>query len=103
MAQPQDRNTNEAPRYRLTERCYLNDRLYDPDEMALDQNAEPLEDGTQPRKALIIAFRGVPAHYMEPVNDAAKAMCAKHPDRMRFIDPVNSLNIVGPGAEMAKA
>lgn len=88
----------EVPKYRLTEPAYLNDRLYLPDEQPLDMNAEALEDGTQPRKPLVIAYAGIPAHYMEPMNDAARAMCEKHADRMSFRDPINDLTIVTPAA-----
>lgn len=93
----------EVPKYRLTETAYLNERLYVPDEQPLDMNADPLDDGTQPRKPLIIAFAGIPAHYMEPVNDAARAMCEKHKDRMSFRDPINELTIVTPEPAQAKA
>jgi hypothetical protein len=85
----------EMPRYRLTEKAYLNDRLYDPEEMPLDQMAEPDDTGTLPRKPLIVGFAGIPAYYMEPVNDAAKAAIAKHPERMRFSNPIDELVIVG--------
>jgi hypothetical protein len=91
----------EPARYKLLEKCYLNDRLYDPETMPLDQNAEPLEDGTQPRKDLVIAFAGVPAHYMVPMNETAKAMCEKHKDRMQAMNPIDELTMVT--RETAKA
>jgi hypothetical protein len=97
MAETQAKRA-EAPRYRLTEKCYLNERMYDPDEMPFDQMAEANEDGSQPRKPLVITFAGVPAYYMEPMNDAARAMCEKHANRMHFLDPINSLHIVTPAA-----
>lgn len=91
----------EVPRYKLLEKCYLNDRLYDPESMPIDQNAEALEDGTQPRKDLVINFAGVPAYYMVPVNDAAKAMCEKHKDRMQAMNPIDELTMVTRQAAQA--
>ena len=92
-AKPQ---ASQVPRYQLTEKCYLNERLYDPDEMPLDTAAEPNDEGVQPRKALVISFKGVPAPYMIPVNDAAKAMCEKHKERMAAsVNPIDALTVVG--------
>lgn len=84
----------EVPKYRLTEKAYLNDRLYDPDEMPIDQNAEPDENGNLPRRPLVVAFAGIPGYYMEPVNDAARAMVQKHAKRMQFANPIDALSIV---------
>ena len=94
MAETQPNTSKVMPKYRITEKCYLNDRVYDPDDMPLDQNAEPGEDGILPRKPLIVAFAGVPAYYMEPMNEAAKEMVKKHPERMRHADPIEELTIV---------
>jgi hypothetical protein len=91
----------EAPKYKLLEKCYLNDRLYDPELQPIDQMAEPNEDGTQPRKDLIVAFKGVPAYYMVPVNAAAQAMCEKHRDRMTAMNPIDTLTMVTPAAAAA--
>lgn len=102
MAEAQTRKA-EMPRYRLTEKAYLNDRLYDPEEMQIDQNAEPDDNGAQPRKPLIVGFAGVPAYYMEPVNDAARAMVAKHGDRMKALNPIDELSIVTKAPAAAQA
>lgn len=95
MAEAQTTARREAPKYKLLEKCYLNERLYDPESMPIDQNAEPNDEGVLPRKDLIVAFSGVPAYYMVPVNDAAKAMCEKHKDRMHAMNPIDELTIVG--------
>lgn len=87
--------TGEMPKYRLTEKAYLNERLYNPEEMPFDQTAEPDESGSLPRRPLIVPFAGIPAYYMEPVNDAARAMCEKHKARMEFMNPIDQLSIVG--------
>jgi hypothetical protein len=99
MAEAQAPRRNEAPKYKLLEKAYLNERLYDPELQPLDQLAEPNEDGTQPRKDLIVTFAGVPAYYMVPVNDAAKAMCEKHKDRMTAMNPIDDLTMVTPEAQ----
>ena len=101
MAEAQSTPRREAPKYKLTEKAYLNERLYDPELMPIDHLAEPLEDGTQPRKDLVVTFDGIPGYYMVPVNGAAKAMCEKHADRMHAVDPIRDLTIVTP--EPAKA
>lgn len=75
MADPK----NEAPKYRITEICYHNDRIYDPALTPKDDNGDP--------KPLYMEFTGYPAHYMEPANDAARAMCQKHPASPWF-DPM---------------
>lgn len=94
MADTQTVRKGEVPKYRLTEKAYLNDRLYDPEEMPIDQSAEPDDTGALPKRPLIVAFPGIPAYYMEPVNDAARAMVAKHPERMRALNPIDELSIV---------
>lgn len=94
-AQQAPARKGEIPKYRITETCYLNERLYEPESMPFDQMADQLEDGTQPRKPLIVAFGGVPAYYMVPMNDAAKAMCEKHKDRMTAMgSPIDALTMV---------
>lgn len=66
----------EVPQYRLSEVAYINDRLLQPGE--------------------VIYFEDPPGPHMMPLNDAAKAMVAKHkPTR---VDPIESLTIVGPNA-----
>ena len=100
MATKQEASTNEVPRYRITEKCYLNDRIYDPDAQPLDPNAE-FEPGEEPpRKPLIIAWRGVPAHYMEPVNGAARDMALKHRSRMEYGgSPIDAMTVVNAAPE----
>lgn len=97
MAATQQRETSaEVPRYRITEKCYLNDRIYDPEGQPFDPSAEVEPGEEPPRKPLIISFRGVPAHYMEPVNDAARKMVEKHAERMAYSgSAIDSLTVVG--------
>ena len=105
MATKQEANTtNEVPRYRITEKCYLNDRIYDPDAQPIDPNAEVEPGEEPPRKPLIIAFRGVPAHYMEPVNEAAREKCKRHADRMEHAgSAIDALTVVGSPAQPVAA
>ena len=95
---------NEVPRYRITEKCYLNDRIYDPEAQPIDPNAEVEPGEEPPRKPLIISFRGVPAHYMEPVNEAAREKCKRHADRMEYAgSAIDSLTVVGSPAQPVAA
>ncbi len=56
----------EIPRYRLTEKCYLNEVLYDPEAM-------PIDPSTGESKPVFINWDKKPEYYMEPANDAARA------------------------------
>lgn len=78
---------NEVPKYRITQTCFHNDRIYDPAMQPKDDEGEP--------KPLYMEFTGHPAHYMEPANDAARAMYAKHPPAAWF-DPINRMTAVQP-------
>lgn len=69
----------EIPKYRITETCYHNDRIYDPALQPKDEDGEP--------KPLYMEFTGRPAHYMEPFNEAAKAMYRQFPPAPWF-DPM---------------
>lgn len=69
-----ERGEGEIPRYRITAVCYLDDRIYDPEE-------QPKDDNGDPKPLYYETDTEYPAWYMEPVNDAARAMCAKHPPR----------------------
>lgn len=93
----------EKPRYRLTEKAYINDRLLDPETMPFEADTGDEEEGPK-RKPLIITYEGIPGAHMIPVNDAAKLMCEKHKEQYsRSMNPVDRLSIVGPGADTAKA
>lgn len=94
----------EKPRYQLLEKAYINDRMYDPESMPFEENDSGDENELPQRKPLIIVYEGIPGAHMTPVNDAAKAMVEKHKEQHgRSLNPVNSLTILGPGAELAKA
>lgn len=56
-----EETNGETPRYRLTEKAYLNDTL-------MDVDAE-------------VDFTGIPGYYMKPLNQAAKDMLKKYPPR----------------------
>lgn len=77
-----DAEGNEIPRYRITAVCYHNDRIYDPESTPKDDEGE--------HKPLYMEFDGRPAHYMEPANDAARAMWEKYPPSAWF-DPINRM------------
>lgn len=73
----------QVPQYRLTGPVYVNETLYD--QGAVDRAPEP---------GILIYFKGIPNHHMEPVNDAAREMVKKHPpshmsavDRLTQITP----------------
>lgn len=92
----------EKPRYQLTEKAYINDRMYDPETMAFEPDTGD-EDEMPKRKPLIVVYEGIPGAHMLPVNAAAKAMCEKHKAQYeRSLNPVNNLTVVGPTAEMIK-
>lgn len=78
----------EKPLYQVLQKCYLNDRIYDPEAMGYLPTDPGDEDAEPERKPLVIAFDGPPAFYMIPQNDAAREMVKKHPERMKFMDPV---------------
>ncbi|MGF6764061.1 hypothetical protein P3T24_004392 [Paraburkholderia sp. GAS33] len=71
------------PRYRLTEKAYINDILYDPE--AQDPRLHEVD------------YEGIPGHHMEPVNAAAHYMKEKHPSK--YIDPIEDMTNVRAGGE----
>src|SRR5258708_37431994 len=84
------------PKYRLTEKAYIDDRIYDPEDPKL-RIKDAAEDDPK-FKPRIIEWDGEPAHYMVPMNDEAEAMVRKHPPRGG--DPLEGLTIsVGPRAK----
>ena len=74
-----------APKYRLTEAAYIDDRYLDP-------AAQPVDPQTGDPRPLFINFAGVPGHHMEPADDAAKAMKKKH--NQEYIDPILAMTVV---------
>lgn len=66
-----------APRYKLLEPAYIDDVMY-------PEGAE-------------INYAGVPGYFMEPVDDAARAMKKKHPSS--YIDPIAELQSIGNHAD----
>lgn len=79
---------DKIPRYRLTEKAYINDVLYEPREVRVG-------GGDAQTVYPEIQFRGVPGPHMVPINAAAKAMCEKHKERMKASDPVAALSVIG--------
>ena len=67
---------SEQAQYKLTEKAYIDDVLYEPD--------------------AVITFSGIPMHYMLPVNEAAKA--AKNTPEgkkaAKFLDPILAMTAV---------
>lgn len=72
----------EVPQYRLTEPAYISDVYYD--QAAIDSG-----------KAVIF-FQGVPAHFMAPLNAAAREQVKTH--QPKKIDPLEGLTVVGAKA-----
>src|SRR5436190_711715 len=75
----------EVPQYRLTEPAYINDVFF-------DQNQ--VDSG----KAVIYHV-GIPAHFMQPLNAAARAMVKEHAPKK--IDPLAALTVISPNAQPA--
>ncbi len=73
---------SDRPKYRITEVCHHNDRIYDPAMQPKDEDGEP--------KPLYMEFDGPPSYYMEPANEAAQAMYEKYPPTP-WIDPINAM------------
>ena len=79
----QQEEGGERPRYRITATCYLDDTILDP-------AATPKDDNGDPKPLYYETDTEYPAWYMEPVNEAAMAMCAKHPPAP-YGDAINAL------------
>ncbi len=79
MAEQQQQGKQEVPKYRITEKCYHFDKIYDP-------QAQPSDDDGN-LKPLYMDFTGRPAHYMEPANEAAREMARKYPPTP-WADPI---------------
>lgn len=93
------------PKYRLTEKAYIDDRLLDPESMpflqVVDSDDVTDENATPERKPLIIEYDGIPGPHMTPINDEAKAMAAKYPVQMgASLDPIDSLPIAAPSTAL---
>lgn len=70
------------PKYRLTEKAYIDDILYDPESPRLARKPEDITDESPEQfRPLFVEWDGEPAHYMVPVNEEAKAMVKRHPPR----------------------
>lgn len=82
------------PRYRLTEKAYLGDVMYDPESKPWQKDVDPPQ-----REPLIVDFLGRPGPHMVPVNEAAEAMMKKYPPMN--VDPIGELSIVGPEGTQA--
>lgn len=65
----EDKKPTGVPQYRLTERAYLNDKLY--------------ETGD------VIYWKDPPGAHMLPLNDAARAMVMKY--EPTWLDPISGL------------
>lgn len=86
---------SSVPQYRVLEVCHLNDMLVDPQASAVDpKNRGDMEKYGEFYPCFVF-FRGIPGPHLEPVNDAARAMCEKNADRMRPVNPVGELPLVG--------
>lgn len=95
QTQDVDQPKKEIPRYRLTEKCYLNDTLYDPENQPANPQYDPDTDPAwEAFKPIIIAWDKAPAYYMEPVNAAARERVKAQPPggKMNVIDALTNLN-----------
>lgn len=68
------RGRDETPQYKLETKAYIGERI--------------CEEGQ------VIYYRGKPAWYMKPVNDAARRMVKDHPPSTD--DPIRDLAVVKP-------
>lgn len=73
----------QQPQYRLVGPTYVNETLYT--QSQIDAAPEP---------GICIYFKGVPNVSMQPLNEAAREMVAKHPLPNR--DPLESLTSINP-------
>jgi len=89
---PQPAEKSERPKYRVLEKCHLDDVYHDPEEQPL---VEDPETGDMVRKALFVRFDGPPGPHLEPANAAARAMCEKYKHLMVTTDPISALHVVG--------
>ena len=88
-----EQERKEHPKYRITDKCYLNDILYDPENMPTNPNYDPNRDPAEEAfKPIIITWDKKPEYYMEPVNEAARQMCIKYPrsDKVIAIDELTN-------------
>ena len=69
------KTNREIPRYRLAEKAYIDDILYDPESPNPDLHE--------------VNYEGVPGWHMEPVNEAARLTKEKHPST--YYDPIGDL------------
>lgn len=79
----------QRPRYRVLEKSYIDDVLLDPERM-------PYEDGGDTRKPLFVEFDGIPGPHLEAANNAARKMCTEHADKMKAYDVLGALPIAQP-------
>lgn len=113
------KQTGQTPRYKLTEKCYLDDVLYDPpagDQEDNDENRSRIQSnhGALPhnvsgnvapnqfqlRQSILIDWDRAPAYYMQPQNEAAKLMLEAFP-APQYRDPINELHIIAAESEKA--
>lgn len=80
--------TNDRPKYRITERAFIDEVLLDPDSMPIDRE-------TGETAPLIINYDGAPEYYMEPMNELAQKMKDENP--RAYVDPINSLTTMNSG------
>lgn len=79
-------DTNNVPQYRILAPCYINDVLYEQQQI----DAANANDG----KGIKIWFEGIPGPHLLPVNAAARAMVEKFPDANRVNDPLKNLTVI---------
>ncbi len=87
---------SEVPKYRITARCYHNDKIYDPElQPPIDQH-DP-DKGLRP---LYLDFVGPPSYYMEPANQAAQDAWDANPPEP-WCDPINTMTKIQPNKQAA--
>lgn len=89
------------PKYALTEKAYIGDILYDPENGTHPVTKRPrVQDPESGEFApLLVDYEGIPGAHMMPMNEAAKEMCVRYAKQHGAnINPVDGLTIVGPGA-----
>lgn len=94
------------PKYSLTEKAYIGDILYDPEQPVhpVTHRARVVDQETGDLAPLVIEYEGIPGPHMIPVNDAARAMAKAHPKAMTGnLNPVDALTTMGAGAVVLKA
>lgn len=100
---PREPVKGERPKYRLVDKCYIDDILYEP-QMEAIRLPIAMGGGIKEPEPVIIEYDSIPGAHMLPMNDAAMAMVAKHKVQYarQIGDAINKLTIITGDADVMK-